>query len=473
MPISDEELRSVKTVGGRGYDRLVLDLEDFDLGKFQCAVLSRREGGVLLLLPGALEAEELLTQEGVVAYFRFAGPVQGGRQSESKDVELLGLDLESGFCQLVYRWEDRKEEEMTPFDKDNRWPDSRITAGNAKEAYRASLQQAETGEGMELFFTADEKGGDKEKEKEKKTTKERNKGPGLDEMRGLMSEFLNPIIARIADLERNTKKPPLPTRAKAPLDLAMEMGPPPGTRGRKEAPGQDEGSGDGEGDSSGLDLSADEVLKLALAEMIKDRKGLKKKKRIPGLDGNSEDSEEEKGGALRGAKGINEAEKLRRAFRENEKEFVKKFQKLLMLALDEAEVNVRVARKFVKSLPMGKSKQLGYVSTLFGEILGALEDGQTNRAKLLCYQSLAAVETFLLQDSWEDAWQVTHLPQPAWGAWQQVDVQEAKREHICSRLTDASWNAAYIAEIKDHDFLQKRRKDRGKGKGKEKEKDEG
>lgn len=47
--------------------------------------------------------------------------------------------------------------------------------------------------------------------------------------------------------------------------------------------------------------------------------------------------------------------------------------------------------------------------------------------------------------------------QPPWKEWSTMDVEGIRREHARARLADAQWLAAIIADLKDEDYLVKRR----------------
>ena len=82
---------------------------------------------------------------------------------------------------------------------------------------------------------------------------------------------------------------------------------------------------------------------------------------------------------------------------------------------------------------------------------------------------IMAAEQQCLDENWSVAWRLTALPPPPWAHWGKVDVAAVKRDHPRNRMADPSWVAALVAELKDEDFMVKRRG--GKGAGKKPEED--
>ncbi len=55
------------------------------------------------------------------------------------------------------------------------------------------------------------------------------------------------------------------------------------------------------------------------------------------------------------------------------------------------------------------------------------------------------------------------MEQPDWSGWTRQDAEGLRRVYPNSRLADREWVATIVAELKDEDFLMKRR---GKGSSK-------
>ena len=68
-----------------------------------------------------------------------------------------------------------------------------------------------------------------------------------------------------------------------------------------------------------------------------------------------------------------------------------------------------------------------------------------------------------LDGNWKTSWRLMGLENPPWADWNAMDSNSVKRDFSKSRLADNQWLAAVIADMKDEDFLMKRR---GKGGGK-------
>ena len=165
---------------------------------------------------------------------------------------------------------------------------------------------------------------------------------------------------------------------------------------------------------------------------------------------------------------------MRGSMKTHEAAFIERFSLLMSRAVQEDVLTANGVRKFVNSMPVGHRRVLGYRTKILSEVLVSLREGNPQTAELQAFQGLAAVETFCLEEKWDAAWRLIHLPEPPWTAWAQVDLRNARRELTMSRLTDPTWASIYIQELKDVEFMSRRRsggkgKDGRKGEKKEEE----
>eukprot|EP00930_Biecheleria_cincta_P012764 TRINITY_DN11717_c0_g1_i1.p1 TRINITY_DN11717_c0_g1~~TRINITY_DN11717_c0_g1_i1.p1 ORF type:complete len:477 (+),score=113.79 TRINITY_DN11717_c0_g1_i1:310-1740(+) len=256
----------------------------------------------------------------------------------------------------------------------------------------------------------------------------------------------------------------------APTTRATRAPPQPVTEVHMAAGDTDEEDGDASVDTNPLFQAT--LLKF-MRQMDSKMEGSSKRKprkSIVGLEADEEEEEEdaEESGksflGLKGSKGVMQAERLRASMGKEPKAFLRKMESLLAQAVDEEQAIEAALRKFERSMPLGQQRILGFMTHAVVETLVLLQNGRTDEGRLLLLQVLAMVETFCLDEDFTLAWKLTHLSQPPWSAWKQVDLQTFRRENDYSRLQSAVWNSAYMGEVNDHQHWQARRKGLGKGK---------
>ena len=225
--------------------------------------------------------------------------------------------------------------------------------------------------------------------------------------------------------------------------------------------------------------TADAMLKKALAHLLhqQDKAGKSKKKKIAALPESASNTDEEQensdGGEaearpLAGAKGTAAAERYRASLSRHPKEFAERMEKNMKKALPGQEGDADLALRYVKEVvPVGGQRTLGFMVTIMAEAHRASAQGKHDRARCLLLLGMMAAEQQCLDENWMAAWRLTGLAQPPWAHWSKMDVASIKRDHPRSRMAEATWLGAIIAELKDEDFLIKRRKPKGKGKGEE------
>lgn len=87
---------------------------------------------------------------------------------------------------------------------------------------------------------------------------------------------------------------------------------------------------------------------------------------------------------------------------------------------------------------------------------------------------LAAFEQFTIDESWVVASRICGAEEPPWGHWATQDLNSLRKQYVYNRLSEATWVGALINELKEEEWLIKKRssmKGGGKGDGKTAEKD--
>merc|ERR1712194_528800 len=136
-------------------------------------------------------------------------------------------------------------------------------------------------------------------------------------------------------------------------------------------------------------------------------------------------------------------------------------------ALEEETVTANMPTKYAAAcVPVGTQRALGYLVWVMSHIHAALIRGDVARARLLAVGGVMMAEQSTLDANWKTAWRLMGLESPPWHEWSTMDINGLKREYSKSRLADNKWIAAVIADLRDEDFLMKRRGNGGKGPGK-------
>ena len=130
-----------------------------------------------------------------------------------------------------------------------------------------------------------------------------------------------------------------------------------------------------------------------------------------------------------------------------------------------------VPEKVIRSVPVGLSRTAGYALSGFATIHEMMLEGKHRQARLHTIRMMAAVEQFLLDESWGVASGLTGVEEPPWSHWASQDLPSIRKQYIYTRLMDATWIGAIINELKEEDWLFKKR-GKGGGKGGGRSKDE-
>ena len=193
---------------------------------------------------------------------------------------------------------------------------------------------------------------------------------------------------------------------------------------------------------------------------------------MPGLNDSDSDSDgSEETDKFQGSKGAMAGERLRKSMRTNASSFVKRIEENMSETLEEDRLTAFSAQKYASQvMAVGTQRTLGYMVWLLAHVHSAMFRGDHARARLLVLGGMMMAEQSCLDGNWKTAWKMMGIESPPWQAWTTMDVASVKRETAKSRLADPAWVATVIADLKDEDFLMKRRGNLNKGPWKEGEK---
>ena len=115
------------------------------------------------------------------------------------------------------------------------------------------------------------------------------------------------------------------------------------------------------------EVNVDTMLKFAMVKLLKDMSGKKnsKSRKLPGLPRREDDSEdsnedEELGSTGRGGRGIDQVEKLRNAMKNHPQPYIERMEQRMAKAVNMAEIDSTVPGKYGLTVPIGKSRTIGY-----------------------------------------------------------------------------------------------------------------
>ena len=224
--------------------------------------------------------------------------------------------------------------------------------------------------------------------------------------------------------------------------------------------------------------STDDLVKVALLKLLKDKPG-KKAKKLPGLpsweDDSSSDGQEHGAtwsSSSKGGRGIEAVERLNQAMRGHPDAYVARMEQRMVKAIDGAELGPTTPVKFARSCPVGKSRTAGYCLQGFAQVHKLLIEEKPRQARLAVLRMLASLEQFLIDESWAVAGRLMDMEEPPWGEWA-VQDPALRRQYVYTRLVESTWIGALINELKEEEWLAKKRspnpKAKAKGSGKDHE----
>ena len=220
------------------------------------------------------------------------------------------------------------------------------------------------------------------------------------------------------------------------------------------------------------DLNLDDAMKITMLKLLKDMQQGKtsRKKKLPGLpnweESSSNDEAQGWSSSSRGGRGIEAVEKLRAAMRNHPEAYQSRMEARMLKALEISEMEPGVPAQYIKTIPVGKARTAGYAIHGFAEVLRYMIEGKHKQARLHVLRMLAAFEQFTIDESWVVASRVCGSEEPPWGHWANQDQSALRRQYIYNRLSEATMIGALINELKEEEWLQKKRGGLGKGPGK-------
>lgn len=236
-------------------------------------------------------------------------------------------------------------------------------------------------------------------------------------------------------------------------------------------------------DPAGLqNTNVDDLMKLSMLKMMQEMssgRSSRKTKKLPGLRlpywEDSSDEDQNWSSSSRGGRGIEAVEKLRVAMKNHPEPYQERMEQRMMKSVEATELDASVPAKYIKTIPVGKSRTAGYAIAGFAEILKYLLQNKPKQARLHTLKMLAAFEQFTIDESWVVASRISGSEEPPWGTWANQDLSSPRKQYVYNRLSESTWIAALINELKKEEWLLKKRggKGPGKGDGKSTDKDKG
>ena len=222
-------------------------------------------------------------------------------------------------------------------------------------------------------------------------------------------------------------------------------------------------------------VSVDDMMKMALLKMMQQQQGkaVKKKKRLPGLpsldadsESDDEDSHMDWSSSSRGGRGINAVERLWGAMRAHPEAYQERMESRMLKAVEASEMVPTIPLQFAKSCPVGKSRTAGFCLQGFAQVHKSLLENRPKQARLQVLRMMAALEQFLIDESWTVASRLTGMEEPPWGHWATQDLPALRKQYVYTRLAESTWIGALINELKEEEWLSKKRGNLGKGNSK-------
>lgn len=486
MPLTERSFLNLKTVdSGAVVDLLFLKSLDGEDSWILAIPVRVNKKGIILALPSGSVSESLLEAGAEAGPEDLLGPSQEIQvvSESSAEVEVPVLLVEFSF--QVYKSLEKKTSRTTKKKVQNFDADPSVLP-SFQEVDQAAARWIASGTlRHEEFLTCAEEPSDV-----------------LGQLRMLLDQRLAPLEKSMEELRRRPMVPPTPkedvlggcpdgfggdvdksvlSRLRDVVGTRPQLPDEPGrtglnAQGRCREPALEE---DLEDTTPQSDLDA--MMKMAMLKLLKDVSDKPRKKskakRLPGLPwGDSDDSQDEEEedrwtSSARSGKGIEQVEKLRAAMKAHPQAYIDRMESKMAKAVNLTEIDATTPGKYGLTVPIGKSKSVGYCLQGFLEIHKNMIEGKPKLARLNTLRMISAIEQFVLDENWVVAGRLTGNPEPPWGQWAVQDVPALRREYVYSRLAEPTWVGSLINELKEEDWLSKKRQSlknpKGPGKGKE------
>ncbi|OLP96619.1 hypothetical protein AK812_SmicGene21120 [Symbiodinium microadriaticum] len=207
--------------------------------------------------------------------------------------------------------------------------------------------------------------------------------------------------------------------------------------------------------------SVDDLMKLALLKMVQGTKS-KKGRRLPGLPNLEDSSDSERGegeqswsSTSKGGRGIEAVERLNQAMKSYPDAYSERMEARMAKAVESAELLPTVPMLFARSCR--KSRTAGYCLQGFANVHRLLLENKPQQARLQVLRIMGALEQFLIDENWLVASRLTGMEEPPWGHWATQDLGALRRQYVYSRLAESTWIGALINELKEEEWLTKKK----------------
>ena len=486
MPLTERSFLNLKTVdSGAVVDLLFLKSLDGEDSWILAIPVRVNKKGIILALPSGSVSESLLEAGAEAGPEDLLGPSQEIQvvSESSAEVEVPVLLVEFSF--QVYKSLEKKTSRTSKKKVQNFDADPSVLP-SFQEVDQAAARWIASGTlRHEEFLTCAEEPSDV-----------------LGQLRMLLDQRLAPLEKSMEELRRRPMVPPthkedvlggcpdgfggdvdksVLSRLRDVVGTRPQLADEPGrtglnAQGRCREPALEE---DLEDTTPQSDLDA--MMKMAMLKLLKDVSDKPRKKskakRLPGLPwGDSDDSQDEEEedrwtSSARSGKGIEQVEKLRAAMKAHPQAYIDRMESKMAKAVNLTEIDATTPGKYGLTVPIGKSKSVGYCLQGFLEIHKNMIEGKPKLARLNTLRMISAIEQFVLDENWVVAGRLTGNPEPPWGQWAVQDVPALRREYVYSRFAEPTWVGSLINELKEEDWLSKKRQSlknpKGPGKGKE------
>ena len=145
----------------------------------------------------------------------------------------------------------------------------------------------------------------------------------------------------------------------------------------------------------------DNLVKLSLLKMMQHMssgKSNRKSKKLPGLPYWEDSSDEDPSwsSSSKGGRGIEAVEKLRVAMKNHPEPYQERMEQKMMKAVEATELDASVPAKYIKTIPVGKSRTAGYAIAGFAEILKLQPSSSSPSTRAGWWQAESAAARSLL-----------------------------------------------------------------------------
>ena len=283
----------------------------------------------------------------------------------------------------------------------------------------------------------------------------------LVQMENLATQFAD-LKQEVSSLQ-HAKAPPV-AKAGALAAARTLAGPAPSTRrpvqyGNRAGPMEAEAEEVGEDEVPATPSDLDSLLKTALLKLVMP----KKKKEIAGVAleyASSDDEDQDPLRKMHLARVTMMQEKHRQAMDHSPQKFVEAIEAHAATVLGLDSPGQDTLERYVREeLPVGSDKSLGYLTWGLVRVASLLRSGHHAKAHLITLLLLSAIEQSRLDQNWNAAWRLTHLPVPPFPEWRirESNLPTLRADNAHCRLLHPTWMATVVARMKGEEVLVRKR----------------